>query len=261
MFDLSGKVALVTGGGRGMGRVFCDVLAEYGADVVCCGRNKERLDETVELIKKHGHRALAVQADITNMENINAMVNEIVGKFGRIDILFNNAGELPMNARIHEMPVESWDKTMDVDLKGVFLCMKGVLPVMLQQKSGNIINISSINGLKTLDRVQNPLAGYNIAKAGVVALTIQAAAEYAADGIRINCIAPGRIRPTSISSERRKKWTQEQIDKLEATRLSRIPAGRFGSLSDMKGAAIFLASEASSFVIGHTIVVDGGETI
>ena len=261
IFDRSGKVALVTGGSRGLGRSICEFLAEFGADVVCCARNKERLAETVELIQKFGHRALAVQADVSNPIDVKAMVSEVVNQFGSIDILFNNAGMLPTDAIVHEITVESWDEVMNVDLKGVFLCMREVLPVMIQQKRGNIVNISSINGLKTLDREQAPLAGYNTAKAGVIALTRQAAAEYAGMGIRVNCIAPGRIRPTSISAERKKTWSQERLDKLEESRLNRIPIRRFGAIRDLKGAVVFLASDASSFVIGHTLVVDGGETI
>ena len=261
IFDLSGNVALVTGGSSGLGRKICEFFAEFGADVAFCGRNRERLAETAELVEKFGHRAMPIQADVSNPDDIKAMVNEIVGKLGGIDILVNNAGMLPADAKVHEIPVESWDEVMNVDLKGVFLCMKEVLPVMIKQKKGNIINISSIVGLKTLDREQAPLAGYITAKAGVVALTAQAAAEYAGLGIRINCIAPGRIRPTSISTGRKKAWSQEELEKLEQTRLNRIPLGRFGAVEDLKGAVIFLASDASSFVVGQTLVVDGGETI
>jgi NAD(P)-dependent dehydrogenase (short-subunit alcohol dehydrogenase family) len=261
LFDLSGKVALVTGGGRGMGRFICETLAEYGADIVTCGRTKEKLDETVELLKKYGHRALAIQADVTKEDSLKAMVNEIVGKFGKIDILFNNAGTLPVDSPLHEISLESWEETMNTDLKGVFLTMKAVIPVMLQQKSGNIINISSITGLKTLDRELAPLAGYFTAKAGVDILTKQAASEYASLGIRVNSIAPGRIRPTALSAERKKRWSPERVAQLEAARLNRIPIKRFGAIGDLKGAIIYLASDASSFVVGHTLVVDGGETI
>jgi 3-oxoacyl-[acyl-carrier protein] reductase len=255
IFDLSGKVAIVTGGGSGIGRAMCEALAEFGADVVCCDIIQARALETIELINKIAHRTLAVQTDISVPEEIDSMVAGIVNEFGSIDILVNNAGILPPEAPVHETTIESWDKIMDVDLRGVFLCMKSVLPVMIKQQSGSIINISSVNGVKTHDRELNPMANYNTAKAGVIALTKQAATEYAPFGIRINCIAPGQVPGTNIAAGRKKTWTQEKIDRLREIRLNRIPLKRFGK------PVVFLASDASKFVIGHTLVVDGGETI
>jgi 3-oxoacyl-[acyl-carrier protein] reductase len=261
MFDLSGKVALVTGGGSGIGRGICEGLAQFGADVACCDIDKDRALETVGLINKFGHNNLAVQADISLPVEIDSMVNKIVEYFGAIDILVNNAGILCPEAPVHETTKESWDRVMDVDLRGVFLCMKSVLPVMIKQQSGSIINISSVNGVKTHDREINPMANYNAAKAGVIALTKQAATEYATQGIRINCIAPGQVPGTNIAAARKRDWTQEKIEKFREIRLNRIPLRRFGTVEDFKGPAVFLASDASKFVIGHTLVVDGGETI
>jgi len=261
IFNLSGKVALVTGGGSGIGRSICEGMAEFGADVVCCDIYQERALETIGLISKFGHRTMALQADISVPADVDSMVNQIVQQWGTIDILVNNAAILPPEAPVHEITKESWDKVMDVDLRGVFLCMKSVLPVMIKQHSGSIINISSVNGVKTHDRELNPMANYNAAKAGVIALTKQAATEYAAQGIRINCIAPGQVPGTNIAAARKKNWSQEQIDKLREIRLNRIPLKRFGKVDDFKGPAVFLASDASQFIIGHTLVVDGGETI
>lgn len=259
LFDLSGKVALITGGGSGIGQSLCEAMAEFGAAVACCDINMDGAQETVELMSKLTHRTLIIGADVSKPDDVEHMVDKTITELGSIDILFNNAGIYPTEAKIHEIAIKTWDRIMAVDLRGVFLCMRAVLPVMMRQRRGNIINIASINGLRTVDREIVPVASYNAAKAGVIALTRQAATEYASDGIRINSIAPGIISGTNIVAERQRTWSQESQDKLLKMRLSRIPLRRMGKPDDLKGMAVYLASDASSFVTGQTFIIDGGQ--
>jgi len=259
VFDLSRKVAVVTGGGSGIGRRICEAMAECGADVACCDLDKDSAQETGELISKFKRRSVVVQADVSQPDSVQYMVDKTIAALGNIDILFNNAGIYPAESKIHETVIEDWDRIMTVDLKGVFLCMKAVLPIMIKRGNGAIINISSINGLMTNDREIVSVASYNAAKAGVIALTRQAAVEYASDGIRVNSIAPGIIGGTNIATGRYQTWPQEERDKLLEMRLSRIPMRRIGMPEDLKGISVFLASEASSFITGQTFIVDGGQ--
>ncbi len=259
VFDLSGKVALVTGGGSGIGRCICEAMAECGADVACCDRDKDGARETVALISKFKRRSVAIEADVSQPDSVQDMVDKTIAALGNIDILFNNAGIYPAESKIHETAIEDWDRIIAVDLKGVFLCMRAVLPIMIKHGNGAIINTSSINGVMTNDREVVPVASYNAAKAGVIALTRQAAVEYASDGVRVNCIAPGIIGGTNIAAGRQQTWSQEERDKLLEMRLNRIPMRRIGIPEDLKGIAVFLASEASSFITGQTFVIDGGQ--
>ena len=148
---------------------------------------KNGLERRLSLFGKFGHRTLIIKSDISNPQEVEHMVNETVTKLGAIDILVNNAGILFSESKIHEMTIEAWDKTMTVNLRGVFLCMRAVLPLIIRQKKGNIINIASVNGIMTMDREVVPTAHYNASKAGIIALTRQAATEYAKDEIRVNC--------------------------------------------------------------------------
>jgi NAD(P)-dependent dehydrogenase (short-subunit alcohol dehydrogenase family) len=261
IWDLSGNVALVTGGGSGIGRALCEAMAEFGADVACCDINNEGAQETAQLIRKFGHRTLVIKADLSRPEDVEDTINRAVTDLGSIDILFNNAGVVPPEGKIHETGIEVWDRVMAIDLRGVFLCMRAALPVMIRQKRGSVINISSINGLQT-NRASGallPMASYNAAKAGVIALTRQAALEYAGYGIRVNSIAPGTIGGTNIGRERREALSPEMEKKLLETRLGHTLLGRTGKPDDLKGVAVYLASEASSFVTGQTFVIDGGQ--
>jgi len=259
VFDLSRKVAVVTGGGSGIGRRICEAMAECGADVACCDLDKDSAQGTVELISKFRRRSVVVEADVSQPDNVQYMVDKTISALGNIDILFNNAGIYPAESKIHETAIEDWNRIIAVDLKGVFLCMRAVLPIMIKRRKGTIINISSINGLMTNDREVVPVASYNAAKAGVIALTRQAAVEYASDGIRVNCIAPGIIGGTNIVAGREQTWPQEKRDKLLEMRLSRIPMRRIGTPEELKGISVFLASEASSFITGQTFIIDGGQ--
>lgn len=254
IFDLSGRVALVTAGGRGLGREFCQAMAEFGADVACNDINMERAQETVELIKRFGHRAIAIEADVSKPDQVERMVSQTVAELGTIDILFANAGIANPLVRLHELAIEDWDRCLDLDLRGVFLCMRAVLPIMLKQKRGSIISTASVAGLMAGSEGWSMpnVAPYGAAKAGVIGLTRHAAVAYAKDGIRINAIAPGahRTLPLEIPPD-----VMEELD----NKLSKfIPMGRLGRPSEIKGLAVYLASDASSYVTGHTFVEDGG---
>lgn len=257
IFDLSSRVALVTGGGSGLGRAFCESLAEFGADIACVGRTEQKLKETVDLVSRFGHRAIAIKADVSRPDEVEDMVKEAVAKLGTVDILFNNAGINHFPTRISETPIENWNRIIGINLTGVFLCMRAVLPVMLKQKRGTIINISSIGAFGGSIPAVTP-AGYGASKAGIIALTKFAAVEYARDGIRVNCIAPGFHktglgRPSDDDlAEQREQDLQELISRI-------VPLGRPGQPIEIKGLALFLASEASSFVTGQVFIQDGGQ--
>jgi NAD(P)-dependent dehydrogenase (short-subunit alcohol dehydrogenase family) len=261
MFDLSGKVALITGASRGLGRAFAEAMAEYGADVACNGRDSVKLAETVQFLGKYKHRAIAVNADVTKEAEVKKMVAETVKKLGKIDIFFNNAGIARPPHRIHETPTEEWDAVIETNLRGVFLCLKYVLAEMVKNKSGSIINISSIAGIRAEVPEVGP-AAYGAAKAGVILLTNIAAMEYAKDGIRVNCIAPGMHKselgrnnpgpkPSNVAD------MNKMIEKYCA---DEIPMGRIAEASELKGLAVLLASNASSYITGQVFIEDGGQS-
>jgi NAD(P)-dependent dehydrogenase (short-subunit alcohol dehydrogenase family) len=260
LFDLSGKVALVTGGGSGLGRVFCQALAEFGADVVCADINRGWADETVTMIEEFGHRTLAIVADVSKPEEVRLMIAATVAELGSLDILVNNAGITTKPAKMHEMAIEDWDEVMAINLKGVFLCMRAALPVMIRQQRGCIINISSVVGLVGLDPEIASYCNYGAAKAGVVALTRQGAAEYGRDGVRVNAIAPGWHAGTRLSARWRSQWPAERERRYYQLIAERTPLGRRGDANELKGMIVYLASDASSFVTGQVFVQDGGWT-
>jgi NAD(P)-dependent dehydrogenase (short-subunit alcohol dehydrogenase family) len=254
IFDLSGRGALITAGGRGLGREFCEAMAEFGADVACSDIDMGRARETVERIKKFGHRAIAIEADVSKPDQVERMVEQTVDELGRIDILFNNAGIPNPPVRIHQLAIEDWDRVMDVSLRGMFLVMRAVLPVMLKQKRGSIINTASVAGLMAgCEEYSLPNAApYGVAKHGVIGLTRHASVAYAREGIRINAIAPGAHLTWPLSVPR------EEMEKIQNKIARFIPMGRLGNPSEIKGLAVYLASDASSYVTGSTFVQDGG---
>lgn len=258
IFNLSGKVALVTGGGSGLGCVFCQALAEFGADVVCADINREWAEETVATIERFGHRTLAIVADVSKPEEVQSMIAATVAELGSLDVLVNNAGITTKPARIHELAIEDWDEVIAINLKGVFLCMRAALPVMIKQQRGCIINISSVLGLVALDPEIASFSNYSATKAGVIALTRQAAAEYGRDGIRVNAIAPGWHRGTRLSAKWRSQWPPEREQRYYQLITERTPLGRRGDASELKGLIVYLASDASSFVTGQVFAQDGG---
>jgi len=261
LFNLTGKVAIVTGGGSGLGREFCDVLAEFGADVVCPDMYKDRADETCEIIARYGHKTLAVEADLTKYENVRAMFKQVMDNFGRVDILVNNAGISTYSRSIDRIDLDDWHAVIDINLHGVFYCMREGLGIMVKQKSGTVINIASVLGLCVTEPAVLSVAPYVASKFAVVGLTKEAAAEYGQYGIRVNCIAPGfhhgtRLgeRPGAPGNEARPRGDQTLI-------LARTPLQRTAEPKELKSLLLYLASNSSSFMTGQTIAHDGGWTI
>jgi NAD(P)-dependent dehydrogenase (short-subunit alcohol dehydrogenase family) len=257
IFDLSGRIALVTGAGSGLGRAFCESLAEFGADIVCVGRTEQKLMETVALVGRFGHRAIAIKADVSKPVEVDYMVEEAVAKLGTVNILVNNAGINHFPTRIGETSIEDWNRVIDINLTGVFLCMRAVLSVMLREKRGSVINIASIGAFGGSTPPVAP-ASYGAAKAGIIALTKFAAIEYAKDGIRVNCIAPG-FHKTDLGLPSDSNLAKQREQKLEKLISRIVPLGRPGQPIEIKGLALFLASEASSFVTGQVFIQDGGQ--
>lgn len=256
MFDLTGKVAIVTGGGSGIGRSMCHGLAEFGADVVVADLNEETAKETAEAIARFGHRTMAIKVDVSKAADVENMVSRTVEKFGKLDIACNNAGGLIGRYRIHETPEELWDTIMAVNFKGIFLCTKAEVTVMLKQGKGSIINTASVGALVPGDPVTMGSI-YDACKAGVIAFSRKAAGEYGKEGIRINAIAPGMIMGTAFASERRKDSPGVSAAKVQAS-LEKMALGRAGAADEMKGIVVYLASDAASYASGQVFVIDGG---
>jgi NAD(P)-dependent dehydrogenase (short-subunit alcohol dehydrogenase family) len=249
LFDLTGRVAIVSGGSMGLGRQMAEGLAEMGANLVLCARKKERCEAAAESLRRLGVEVLALGCDVKDKSSIDDVVEKTLARFGRIDILINNAG-VSWGAPIEEMTLDQWDKVLSTNLTGTFLFCQAVAKPMTAQKSGKIINIASVAGLGG-GSAELQAIGYHASKGGVIAFTKDLACKWAQHNIQVNAIAPGWF-PTHMS-----EWV---IEHRKDSLLSKIPLGRFGSDHDLKGAAIFLASNASSYVTGHVLVVDGGQT-
>jgi NAD(P)-dependent dehydrogenase (short-subunit alcohol dehydrogenase family) len=246
MFSLKDKVAIVTGGGTGIGRSIALGFARAGANIAIGSRNLENLQKVAEEIRSIGKRVLAIKVDITKQEDIDHLVQKVSDEFGAIEILVNNAGAFS-GEKLLDTPGELWDKVLSVDLRGHFLCARAVAQKMIEQKRGKIINIGSDLAI----RVTVDGGAYSVAKAGVHMLTKVLSRELVDYGIRVNTIVPGWIR-TKMSEI---TWgNPERLKFVE----SRIPMRRLGEPDELAGAAIFLASDASSYVTGHAIIVDGG---
>jgi NAD(P)-dependent dehydrogenase (short-subunit alcohol dehydrogenase family) len=251
LFDLTGKVAIVTGGGRGLGEQIAKGFAEAGANVVLCSRNEEACKEVSEELKNIGIESLAIKCDVTKSEDVQKVVELTREKFGRIDILVNNSGA-SWGAPVEDMPLEAWHKVMNVNVTGTFLMSQAVGKVMLEQKSGKIINIASIAGLQgTNPKVLNAV-GYSASKGAVISFTKDLAAKWGPSGVYVNAIAPGFF-PTKMSNDVLSKGTNEILEG--------IPLKKFGNEDELKGAALFLAAPASNYVTGAVLVVDGGTSV
>jgi len=242
--QLDGLVALVTGGSRGIGREICKLFASEGARVMVVDVALEGARETAGIC---GENALAFKMDVSNAEEVEKVVEEIVSAAGKIDILVNNAGITRDNLLLR-MSDEEWDTVIAVNLRGVFLCTRAVAREMLRQRSGSIINISSVSGLHG----NAGQANYSASKAGIVGLTKTAAKELASRNIRVNAVAPGFIRT---------EMTEVLPQKVKDSALAGIPLRRFGEAGDVAKAILFLASPSSSYITGQVIVVDGGMAI
>jgi NAD(P)-dependent dehydrogenase (short-subunit alcohol dehydrogenase family) len=249
LFDLSGRLAMITGGSVGLGRQMAEALAELGSNLVLCARKKERCEQAAEELKQLGVKTLALGCDVKNPDQIRAVVEQAVTQFGHIDILINNAGA-SWGAPVEEMRLEQWNKVIETNLTGTFLVSQAVGKFMVPQRRGKIINISSVAGLRGASPEFQAI-GYHASKGGVIAFTKDLACKWGVHNIHVNAIAPGWF-PTHMS--------EAVIERNKEAFLRRIPLGRFGSDHDLKGAIAFLASDASDFVTGHVLVVDGGQT-
>jgi NAD(P)-dependent dehydrogenase (short-subunit alcohol dehydrogenase family) len=250
LFDLSGKVAIVTGGGSGIGRQMAEGLAEAGANLVLCARKAERCEQAAAELEQLGVRALGLGCDVRDPQQIEAVVRRTVDELGGVDVLVNNAGTV-WGAAPEDMPLEGWQKVVDVNLTGVFLFAQAAGRVMIEREGGSIVNIASVSGLRGAPAEVVNTVVYHATKGGVIAFTRDLAWKWARHGIRVNAIAPGWF-PSDMS----KFVLDRQGDDLAR----HIPLGRFGGPQDLKGAAVFLASPASAYVTGHTLVVDGGQS-
>jgi NAD(P)-dependent dehydrogenase (short-subunit alcohol dehydrogenase family) len=249
LFDLTGRVAIITGGSAGLGRQMAQGLAEMGANVVLCARKKERCEQAAEELRQLGVQTLAQACDVRVPEQITNVIDATIARFGRIDILINNAGA-SWGAPVEEMRLEHWNKVIETNLTATFLFSQAAGRCMVPRRSGKIINIASVAGLHGASQELQAI-GYHASKGGVIAFTKDLACKWAPHNVQVNAIAPGWF-PTHMSAA--------VIEKNREALLKRVPAGRFGGDDDLKGAAAFLSSDASSYVSGHVLVVDGGQT-
>ena len=250
LFDLSGRVAIVTGGSRGLGEEIAEGLAEAGAALVLCARRDQWLRPTLDRFQSRGFRVEGMTCDVSVPEQVQAVVAQSMAKFGSIDILVNNAG-VSWGAEPEVMPLDKWQKVIDTNLTGAFLFSQAAGREMLKKKYGRIINIASIAGLQASVNGAH-YAGYAASKAGLMGLTRELAASWGRSNIRVNAIAPGFFHsrladPAIVHAEPHIKATS--------------PIPRVGDAGELKGVAVFLASDASNYITGQTIVVDGGRTI
>ena len=248
LFDLTGRVAIITGGSVGLGRQMAEGLAEMGANLVLCARKKERCQQAAEELQKLGVRTLALGCDVKNPANVQEVADTTISEFGRIDILINNAGT-SWGAPVEEMQLEHWNKVIETNLTGTFLFSQAVGKVMVPKRRGKIINIASVAGLRGAPPEFQAI-GYHASKGGVIAFTRDLACKWGIHNIQVNAIAPGWF-PTNMS--------KVVMERNKEAFLSRIPLRRFGNDHDLKGAAVFLSSGASDYVTGHVLVVDGGQ--
>ncbi|MBN8201108.1 MULTISPECIES: SDR family oxidoreductase [Bacillaceae] len=248
LFDLTGKTALITGGGRGLGAQIAEGFAEAGANIILCSRKVEACQETADRLAKLGVKTLALSCDISKPEDVHKVIEETVKEFGSIDILVNNSGAT-WGAPAEEMPLDAWQKVINVNVTGTFLMSQAAGKIMIEQRSGKIINIASVAGLGGTDPRVMDTIGYNTSKGAVITMTKDLAVKWGRYGINVNAIAPGFF-PTKMSAA---IIEQGKNPILEAT-----PLRRFGSDDDLKGAALFLASNASNYVTGDVLIVDGG---
>jgi len=252
LFDLSGRVAIVTGGSRGLGLQIAEALGEMGARLALTARKQDELDHAVAHLKKQGIDAQAFVCDLGKRETIPGVFDRMLAKLGRIDILVNNAGAVWV-APAEDHPLEAWDKLVNLNLVGSFvMSQQAAKKAMIPAKWGRIINVASTAGLSASDPAVVRTVSYNATKHGVVGLTRQLAAEWGAKGITVNAICPGFF-PS--------KMTQVMLDATGALVLKGTPTGRLGGPDDLKGLAVLLASEASRHITGQAIAVDGGATL
>ena len=243
--QLTGKTAVITGSGRGLGKAIALKLAQMGANIVLNDiAASDAVDETAEEFKAAGYNVVVTKGDVRNIEDVEAMVNKAVEAFGSLDILVNNAG-ITKDMFMIKMSEKDWDDVLDINLKGAFLCTKAAAKIMMKQRKGKIVNISSVVGV--MGNIGQ--ANYSASKAGLIGLTKSTAKELASRNINCNAVAPGFIES---------KMTQVLTDKVKETYLSNIPLGRFGTPEDVANVVGFLAGDDSNYVTGQVIHIDGG---
>jgi NAD(P)-dependent dehydrogenase (short-subunit alcohol dehydrogenase family) len=247
----AGKVAFVTGAASGIGRATALAFASAGAAVVVADVSDESNQETARLIENQGGRVLAVRCDVTRSEDVEDALRRTVGAFGRLDIAFNNAGvEQPVEPAA-EVTEEQWDRIVDINLRGVFLCMRHEIPLMLECGGGAIVNTSSGAGVTAV----KGQAAYTAAKHGVVGLTRAAALDYAQENIRVNAVCPGIIDTAMME-----RFTGDTTEGRQRV-IGQEPVGRMGTPEEIAAAVLWLCSDAAAFVVGHALVIDGGQTV
>jgi len=246
---LKGKVSVVTGGGRGLGRVMALALAKAGSDVVLAARSRDQIDRVAEEVSAIGRRAFAIKADVTNSEDITGMVESVVSEFGKIDVLVNNAGQVAglVRHKFEDIPEDEWVQMIHTNVTGVFLVSRIVGKSMLERGAGRIINIASTFGVKAIPT----FACYCVSKAAVIHMTKAMAVEWAERGIRVNAIAPGSFEISGGSGV--KKIAGENDE-----RAKRVPMGRIGRAEELGPLVVYLASDVSDYMTGETIFLDGG---
>ncbi|HLJ74684.1 MAG TPA: 3-oxoacyl-ACP reductase FabG [Thermoanaerobaculia bacterium] len=250
LFDLSGRAAIVTGGSRGLGFEIAEGLAEAGASLMVCARREQWLAPALDALRKRDFRVEGQACDVADQAQVDAVVAATIAAFGRVDILINNAG-ISWGARAEEMPIEQWNRVLQTNLTGAFLFAQAAGREMLKAGRGCIINIASVAGVRS--SVHGPhYAGYVASKAGLMGLTRELAASWGPKGIRVNAIAPGFF-PSRLADK--------VIELVEPALKARNPIPRVGNAGELKGVAVFLASEASSYITGQVIAVDGGATV
>jgi NAD(P)-dependent dehydrogenase (short-subunit alcohol dehydrogenase family) len=259
-FRLDGRVAIVTGAGSGLGRVFARALATAGASVVCADIATSNAEKTAALIVEQRGVARACHVDVTDPASVDALMAVTTRDYKRLDILVNNAGIASAARRLHELSIADWDRVQAVNTRGVFLCTRAALPLMLERHAGSIINLASIAGLGGISPELSAVASnYSASKGAVVALSQQVAVEYARDGIRCNAIAPGWHLGTQLGREAL-PMSEAALGKIVERLQNSTPMGRTGDPEELAGLLVYLASDASSFMTGQVLAHDGGWT-
>jgi len=252
-FNLKGKCEIVTGAATGLGKAMANALADAGANIVIFDINKEKAEKTAEEIRKKNVEVMVVKADVTSYDEISSGVKKVLEKFGKIDILINDAG-IVRHVKAEEMSLKDWNDVINVNLTGVFIVSQIVGKVMIEQKSGSIINISSMSGL--IVNTPQCQCAYNASKAGVILLTKSLATEWAGYNVRVNTIAPGYMNTELTAMFIKDERNKPTVDRW----MQFTPMGRVGEPEELGGIAVYLASDASSYVTGSVFTVDGGYT-